>query len=105
VANVGDGFQVHVFGDPGMEMMPECSGRMCYRHKHMFFNDFTVSTYSRILCLEGVVCRILVCFGDLGGTFSDFFVAGNAWFQGPGAGNHGRLSSQFADYQTFLLIV
>ena len=25
-AKVGDGFQVHVFGDPGMEMMPECNG-------------------------------------------------------------------------------
>ena len=29
---VGDGFQVHVFGDPGMEMMPECSGCMCLNH-------------------------------------------------------------------------
>ena len=24
-AKMGDCFQVHVFGDPGMEMMPECS--------------------------------------------------------------------------------
>ena len=31
-AKVGDGFQVHVFGDPGMEMMPECNGCMCYKH-------------------------------------------------------------------------
>ena len=23
---MGDSFQVHVFGDPGMEIMPECSG-------------------------------------------------------------------------------
>ena len=30
-AKVGDGFQVHVLGDPGMEMMPECSGCMCYK--------------------------------------------------------------------------
>ena len=29
---MGDSFQVHVFGDPGMEMMPECSGCMCYNH-------------------------------------------------------------------------
>ena len=28
---MGDSFQVHVFGDPGMEMMPECSGCMCYK--------------------------------------------------------------------------
>ena len=27
---MGDGFQVYVFSDPGMEMMPECSGCMCY---------------------------------------------------------------------------
>jgi len=31
-AKMGDSFQVHVFGDPGMEMMPECSGCMCYNH-------------------------------------------------------------------------
>ena len=29
---VGDGFQVHAFSDPGMEMMPECNGCMCYNH-------------------------------------------------------------------------
>ena len=29
---MGDSFQVHVFDDPGMEMMPECSGCMCYNH-------------------------------------------------------------------------
>ena len=31
-AKVEDSFQVHVFGDPGMEMMPECSGCMCLNH-------------------------------------------------------------------------
>jgi len=31
-AKVGDGFQVHVSGDPGMEMMSEWSGCMCYKH-------------------------------------------------------------------------
>ena len=31
-AKVGDSFQVHVFGDPGMEMMPECCGCMCLNH-------------------------------------------------------------------------
>ena len=29
---MGDRFQVHVFSDPGMEMMPECNGCMCYNH-------------------------------------------------------------------------
>ena len=31
-SKMGDSFQVHVFGDPGMEMMPECSGCMCLNH-------------------------------------------------------------------------
>ena len=31
-AKMGDCFQVHVFGDPGMEMMPESGGCMCYNH-------------------------------------------------------------------------
>ena len=31
-AKMGDCFQVHVFGDPGMEMMPECRGCMCHNH-------------------------------------------------------------------------
>ena len=29
---MGDSFQVHLFDDPGMEMMPECMGRMCLNH-------------------------------------------------------------------------
>ena len=29
---MGDSFQVHVFGDPGMEMMSECRGCMCLNH-------------------------------------------------------------------------
>ena len=29
---VGDSFQVHVFDDPGLEMLPECGGCMCYNH-------------------------------------------------------------------------
>ena len=29
---MGDSFQVYVFGDTGMEMMPECNGCMCYKH-------------------------------------------------------------------------
>jgi hypothetical protein len=38
---VGDSFQVHVFGDPGMEMMPECNGRLCYGNiKQLFSNEF-----------------------------------------------------------------
>ena len=31
-AKMGDRFQVHVLGDPGMEMMSESSGCLCYKH-------------------------------------------------------------------------
>ena len=31
-AKMGGCFPVHVFGDPGVEMMPECRGCMCYNH-------------------------------------------------------------------------
>ena len=36
VAKMGDCFQVHVFGDPGIEMMPESIGCMCYNHNKNF---------------------------------------------------------------------
>jgi len=53
-AKVGDSFQVHVFVDPGLEMMPECSGCMCYKHnKTEFFEWFHFSTYSLSWCPEG----------------------------------------------------
>jgi len=29
---MGDGFQFHVLGDPGMEATLECRGCMCYKH-------------------------------------------------------------------------
>ena len=31
-AKMGVSFQVYVFGDPGIEMMPECKGCMCLNH-------------------------------------------------------------------------
>ena len=31
-AKMEDCFQVHVFSDPWMEMMPDCRGCMCYNH-------------------------------------------------------------------------
>ena len=60
---VGDGFQIHVFGDPGMEMMPECSGCMCFNHsKNNGFRD--VSLFPLIhefsVSREGFRCH----FGD-----------------------------------------
>ena len=42
-AKMGDCFQVHVFGDPGMEMMPECSVCMCYkRSKNNGFREISL---------------------------------------------------------------
>ena len=42
-AQMGDSFQVHVFGDPGMEMMPECSLCMCYKQgKKYGFRDISL---------------------------------------------------------------
>ena len=42
-AKIGDSFQVHVFGDPGMEMMPECSVCMCYNHgKNCGFREISL---------------------------------------------------------------
>ena len=49
-ARMGDWFQVHVFGDPGMEMLPDCRGCMCYNQKRMFLNGFTFSTFSLTWC-------------------------------------------------------
>ena len=60
---MGDGFQVHIFSDPGMEMMPGCRGGMCYNHnKNMCFSD--ISLFPRIhefsVSREGFRCH----FGD-----------------------------------------
>ena len=62
-AKMGDGSQVHVFGDPGMEMMSESGGCMSYKHRKnsgfryisLFprINEFSVSR-------EGFRCH----FGD-----------------------------------------
>jgi len=41
-AQMGDSFQVHVFSDPGMEIMPECSPGMYYKHsKNDGFRDIS----------------------------------------------------------------
>ena len=51
-AKMGDCFQVHVLGDPGVEMMPECNGCMSYKHNKTlvfewfhFFNVFIQFVY------------------------------------------------------------
>ena len=70
-ANMEHGFQVHVFGDPGMEMMPEGGVCMCCGHsKNNGYRD--ISLFTNLLSRGMVLGTILVYFGDLGTTFSDF---------------------------------
>ena len=49
-SKMGDSFQVHVFGDQGMEMMLECNGCMCYN-------------IVKTMCFEW--CRFFYLFTDL----------------------------------------
>ena len=73
-AKLGGSFQVHVFSDPGMEMMPECIGWMCYNHDkncvclviHFFY------LFSKFVPGGMILGVILTPFGDLGVTFSGF---------------------------------
>jgi len=71
---VGDGFQVHVFGDPGMEVMPECSVCMCYKHhKTHVLERFHVSyLFTNLVSRGRVLGHIFESFGNLGDTLSDF---------------------------------
>ena len=51
---MGDGFQVHVFDDPEVEMRLESGGCMCYNLvKTMVFEGFHFFIDSLIWCLEG----------------------------------------------------
>ena len=65
----GDRFQVHVLGDPGMEMMSESGGCMCYKHsKTLVLLIFHFFHLFKNLVSPGRVLRYL---SDLGHTFSD----------------------------------
>ena len=70
---MGDRFQVHVLGDPGMEMMSESGGCMCYKQsKTMVLVTFHFFHLFNNLVSPGRVSGvILLTFGDLGHTFSD----------------------------------
>ena len=71
---MGDCFQVHVFSDPWMEMMPDCRGCMCYNQsKTDVFEGFHFSHFFLKLVSQGLVLgAFLETFGDLWGTFSGF---------------------------------
>ena len=71
---MGDRFQVHVLGDPGMEMMSESGGCMCYKHSKkttvlVIFHFFHL--FTNLVSPGRVLGVILLTFGDLGHTFSD----------------------------------
>ena len=60
---LGDRFQVHVLGDPGMEMMSESGGCMCYKHsKNNGFSDISLFPLIQEFSVsrEGFRCH----FGD-----------------------------------------
>jgi hypothetical protein len=62
---MGDGFQVHSFSDPGMEMMPGCSICMCHnRNKNKFFKDISL-----FLC----ICEFSVSREGFRYHFGDFW--------------------------------
>ena len=71
---MGDSFQVQVFGAPGMEIMPECNGCMCYNPiKTMCFERFNFFYLFIDLVSSGRdLDDIFVSFGNPGGTLSDF---------------------------------
>ena len=71
---LGDSSQVHFFGDPGMEMIPECRGCMCSNHykTNGFLRISLLSPIQRFGVGEVVLGVILTPVGDLRATFSDF---------------------------------
>ena len=71
---MGDCFQVHVFNDPGMEMMLDSDGWMCYHHtKTVVFEWFHFfHLFSKLMSGGMILGVILVSFSDLGLTFFIF---------------------------------
>ena len=67
-AKMGNSFQVHAFCDPGMEMVPECSGCMCSNHrKNSCFRETLIHEFG--VPREGFRCHFGAA-GCLGATFS-----------------------------------
>ena len=69
---MGDSFQVHVFIDPGMDMMPECSGCMCLNcSRTVVLERFHLFHLFMNLVLHGKVLGVILeSAGGLGATFS-----------------------------------
>ena len=70
---MGDSFQVHLFGYPGMEMMPECNGCMCYkRTKNQCFREISLFPLIHEFGVPGGLGVILQSLSSLGLTLNDF---------------------------------
>ena len=69
---MGGSFQVHVFSDPGMEMMLECSGCMCLNHReNCGFREIPLFQLFMNLVSRGKVFGVILhSVGGLGRTFS-----------------------------------
>ena len=80
-SKMGDSFQVHVFSDPGMEMMPECSGCMCLNHnKKRGFREIPLVQLIHEFGVprEGFRCHFGVRWWPWGHFFSFVRVLGEA---------------------------
>ena len=71
---MGGSFQVHVFSDPGMEMMLESDGWMCKTTVKTVVLEWLhfFHLFSKLMSGGMILGVVLVSFGDLGDTFSDF---------------------------------
>ena len=79
VAKMGECVQVHVFCDPGMEMMPECSGCMSLNHgKNCGFREIPVVPLIHEFGVprEGFRCHFGVRWWPRGNFFSFVRVLG-----------------------------
>ena len=71
-ARVGDSFQDHVFGNPGMKRISECNGCMCLNHRFfLVLERFHVFHLFMNLVSRGKVLGVILEYvGGLGETFS-----------------------------------
>ena len=128
---MGDSFHVHVFSDPGMEMMPECSGCMCLNHgNNCGFREIPLFSFIHEFCVqrEGFWCYFGVCWWPAGHFVSFVRVLGRGLKfddfpgipQGPGSPRAERIQKlgvkctmsswgpgdrQNQDYQSHLLLI
>ena len=79
---MGDSFQVRVFGDPGMEMMPECSSCMCLNHNQncgFWVIPLFPLIHQFYVRREGFRCHFGVCWWPWGHFFWFLRVLETGW--------------------------